>query len=117
MSKLERLESTIQRTLSEILFKDIRNPHLNFITITEVRLTNDFSFLKIYFTVLGGENKRIKVEEELKKSKVYIRRQLALKVKMRKSPNLIFKYDESLDYGNRIDKGLKALHNNKKEGS
>ena len=109
MSKHERLESTIQRALSEIYRVDVKNDRIGFITITEVRLTNDFSHLNIYYTILGADAKREAARKALESSKGFVRSRLAHKVKMRKSPNLHFKYDPSLDYGNKISKGLKEV--------
>jgi len=109
VSKVQRLESTIQRTLSDIILKEVNNKSIGFITITEVRLTNDFSYLTVFYTILGQDNKKLAAKKALEQSKSFIRITLAKRVKMRKSPVLIFKYDESLDYGNRIEKGLKEV--------
>lgn len=88
---------------------DVKDQSLGFMTITEVRLTNDFSYLTIYYTILGQDAKRDAAGRALERSKSYVRRQLAHKVRMRKSPAIRFKYDESLDYGNRINQGLKKV--------
>ena len=109
MSKHLRLESTLQRALSEIFMRDIKDKSIGFITITEVRLTRDLSYLTVYYTILGQDTKKEAAKKAIDRSKAFIRTTLAHKVKMRKSPNLVFKYDESLDYGNRIEQGLKAL--------
>lgn len=109
MSKHERLESTILRTLTEIYMRDVKDNNLGFITITEVRLTNDFSYLTIYYTILGQDAKKDAAGRALERSKAFVRSRLASKVQMRKSPSLRFKYDESLDYGNRISDGLKKV--------
>lgn len=107
MSKLERLESTVLRTLTNILRKDVKDPALGFITITEVRITNDLSIMKVYFTVLGDE--KDETIQALERSKPFIRNQIGKNVTIRKLPEIHFIYDESLDYGNRIEKGLKKV--------
>ncbi len=109
MSKHLRLESTIQRTLSEILMREVKDKSIGFITITEVRLTRDLSYLTVYYTILGQDAKKDAAKRALDRSKAFIRSTLAHRVNMRKSPTLIFKYDESLDYGNRIEQGLKKV--------
>lgn len=78
-------------------------------TITEVRLTNDYSYLTIYYTILGADNKRAAAKKALERSAKFVRGRLAHRVKMRKTPNLLFKYDESLDRGNIITEGLKKV--------
>lgn len=109
MPNLDRLQSTIQRALTEIYLREVKDSSLGFITITEVRLTNDFSFLTIYYTILGQDAKKEAARKALERSSSFVRTRLASKVKMRKSPKLLFKYDESLEYGNRIDEGLKKV--------
>lgn len=109
MSKIDHLQSQIQRALTDIYRRDVKDSSIGFMTITEVRLTNDYSYLTVYYTILGQDNKREAARKALERSKSFVRRELARKVKMRKVPELIYKYDESLDYGNRIEEGLKKV--------
>lgn len=109
MSKLEHLQTTILRSLTDIYRRDVKDDTIGFMTITEVRLTNDYSYLTIYYTILGKDEKRIAAQKALERSKGYVRSKLAQRVQMRKVPELLFKYDESLDYGNRIEQGLKKV--------
>ena len=109
MSKHLRLESTIQRVLTEIFMRDVKDKSIGFITITEVRLTRDLSYLTVYYTILGQDAKKDAAKKAIERSKAYVRTTLVHRVKMRKAPVLIFKYDESLEYGNRIEQGLKNV--------
>lgn len=109
MSKIDHLQTNILRTLTDIYRRDVKDDAIGFLTITEVRLTNDLSFLTIYYTILGSENKREAAQKALQRSSKFVRSRLAQRVKMRKVPQLIFKYDESLDYGNKIEEGLKKV--------
>jgi len=109
MSKVDHLQTLILRTLTDIYRKDVKDDQIGFLTITEVRLTNDYSYLTIYYTILGKDEKRAAALKALERSKSFVRSRLASRVKMRKSPEIIFKYDESLDYGNRIEQGLKEV--------
>ena len=109
MSKHLRLESTIQRTLTEIFMREVKDKSIGFITITEVRLTRDLGYLTVYYTILGQDAKKDAAKRAIERSKAFIRSTLAHRVNMRKSPVLVFKYDESLDYGNRIEQGLKKV--------
>lgn len=105
---LQRMESLALRELSLILRKDAKNNYLSNVTITEVRITNDLSYMTIYFTFYQG-----KVENYLKAlndCKGYLRSELAKKLKARKMPELIFKYDEALEYGNRINDIISSLN-------
>ena len=109
MSKLKRLESTIQRALTEIFMREVKDKSIGFITITEVRLTKDLGYLTVYYTILGKDTKKDAAKRAIDRSKAFVRTTLVHKVNMRKSPVLVFKYDESLDYGNKIEQGLKKV--------
>lgn len=109
MSKIDHLQTILLRTLSDIYRRDVKDDSIGFLTITEVRLTSDYSYLTIFYTVLGQETKKEAARKALERSKGYVKRCLAERVKMRKMPELLFKYDESLDYGNRIEQGLKEV--------
>ncbi len=111
MPNIKHLQSNILRALTEIYRRDVKDSSLGFMTITEIRLTNDLSYLTIYYTILGQDAKKGAAKKALERSKPFVRRQLAQKVRMRKSPDIRFKYDESLAYGNRIEEGLKKLQN------
>ena len=105
---LKRMESTALRELSIILNREAKNELLKHITITEVRITNDLSYMTVFYTFYQGENDDyIKALDE---SNGYLRSALAKKLNARKIPELIFKLDESLAYGNHIDELLNEYH-------
>jgi ribosome-binding factor A len=106
--RVERVEKIIERELASILF-DSSNNKLKFVSITKVALTSDLSLATVYYTVLGNEGEIESTKEDLEKSKGYLRSSLAKKLDLRKTPDLRFKYDESLAYGNRITQILDNL--------
>ena len=106
--RVERVEKIIERELASILF-DSSNNKLKFVLITKVALTSDLSLATVYYTVLGNEGEIESTKEDLEKSKGYLRSSLAKKLDLRKTPDLRFKYDESLAYGNRITQILDNL--------
>lgn len=106
--RVERVEKIIERELASILF-DSSNNKLKFVSITKVSLTSDLSLATVYYTVLGNEGEIESTKEDLEKSKGYLRSSLAKKLDLRKTPDLRFKYDESLAYGNRITQILDNL--------
>ena len=106
--RVERVEKIIERELASILF-DSSNNKLKFVSITKVSLTSDLSLATVYYTVLGNEGEIESTKEDLEKSKGYLRSSLAKKLDLRKTPELRFKYDESLAYGNRITQILDNL--------
>ena len=106
--KNERINSNVQRELSYILANEVKNPNVKFVTITAVDVTSDLSFAKVYFTTLEDKIETIKA---LKSAKGFIRKALADRVELRHIPELEFIYDESIEYGKRIEEKIKEIHN------
>jgi ribosome-binding factor A len=107
--KQERLEKIIERELSMLLFSDVKNEQLKVVTITKVSLTNDLSLATVYFTVLGDQEQKQITASALQEAKGYFRSSLSKALDIRKTPDLRFKYDDSLEYGKKIDDILKDL--------
>ena len=107
--KLERINSNIQKEISYILANEVKNPNVKFTTITAVDVTNDLSYAKVYFTTLGEKQETLKA---LKSAKGFIRNELKEKVELRNIPELEFVYDESIEYGQRIEEKIKEIHEN-----
>ena len=106
---VERLSKTISKELSILLSREARDANLASVTITEVRVTNDLSYANVYYIV--PEYLKEKIVPSLERAKGFLRSELAHRVKARKMPELIFKYDEALDYGNHINQILSKLNN------
>ncbi len=105
---LLKTESSIKRILSDIIQNEVKN-NIGFVTITDVNLTSDYSYLTVYYTVLSLKDKK-KAKEGLESSKGFIRTTLASRVKMRKVPEIIFKLDTSYDSASRIENLIKEIH-------
>jgi ribosome-binding factor A len=106
MPKTDRLESLVQRELSDILRTEVKD-NLGFITVTGVKITNELSYMFVYYSVLGSPDDLEKTQAALERAKGFIKNQIASRVKMYKVPELVFKYDETLLKGMKIDEILK----------
>lgn len=104
-----RKEERILRELTLILNREFDNPHLNAVTISEVRLSRDNSQAKIYFSFIPFQNTltRHQVERALIENQKTIRMLLAGRLEMRSVPELVFEYDTVLQKANRIEAILK----------
>ena len=106
--RVERVEKIIERELANILFNS-SNQKLKFVSVTKVSLTSDLSVATIYYTVMGSLGEIEATKNDLENAKGYLRSLLAKQIDLRKTPELRFKYDESLAYGNHIDHILENL--------
>ena len=109
--KIDRLNNMFVEEISKILHQEIKDRDINFVTVTEARITNDLSFAKVYITTM--DNDRDKVLKALNKASSYIRTMLCDRVKIRKMPELHFVYDESIEYGKKIEDIIERTNNEK----
>ena len=100
--RIERLESSFVKEISYILMEEIKDEDIKFVTITDCEITNDLSFAKVYFTVLDNSRKEETIKA-LNHAKSFIRGELSKRIEMRHTPELNFVFDESIEYGNRIE--------------
>ena len=108
-ARSDRVSGQIQKILSEILLKKVKDPRLENASITDVRMSRDLRIARIYFVTSGNKKN---IEEALagfKSALGYVKRTLARHLGLRYMPDLKFFYDESFDYGSHIDKVLKAV--------
>ena len=107
--RTQRVGEEIQKEISSLLLNGLKDPRIGFVTITSVDVTADLQIAKVYFTVLGDEAARKNSEKGLNSSIPFIRRELGKRLRLRHVPDLVFKYDTSLEYGNRIETLLKDI--------
>ena len=107
--KIDRISSNMVKEISYILMMEVKDPNVKFVTVTDAHVTNDLSYAKIYVTVLNKEyiNETIKA---LNNAKGFIRNELKDRMDIRNIPELEFVYDESIEYGNKIEKIIEDIH-------
>lgn len=105
--RIERVNETIKMVLSELLLSQIKDPRVGLVTITSVRVSNDFSAAKVYYTVMGDEAQRADTARVLKNAKHFMRGMVADELKLRNAPELRFVYDDTLDRSMAIEEALK----------
>lgn len=107
--RCDKVAETIHETVSAILSRGLNDPRIGFVTIIAVDVTVDLHMAKIYFTVIGDELAKKTSEAGLNSAKGYIRRELGKVLSLRLVPEIAFCYDNSQDYGNRIDTILREI--------
>ena len=105
----DRVSGQIQKALSDILLKKIKDPRLEAATITSVKMSRDLKFARVYFVTSGGKERIKEAIEGFKSAIGYVKRTLAAQLGLRYMPELRFFYDDSFDYGSHIDKIIKTV--------
>ncbi len=105
----ERVSGHIQKVLSDILQKNVKDPRLEMIVITDVKMSRDLRTARIYYATSSGGKDTAEVTEGFKSALGYLKRQLSRELGLRYMPDLKFLYDESFDYASHIDEILKTI--------
>ena len=109
--KIDRLNNMFVEEISKIIHEEIKDKDIGFVTVTDAKITNDLSFAKIYITSL--DDNREKVLNALNKASSFIRTMLCDRVKIRKMPEIHFVYDESIEYGKKIEDIIERINSEK----
>jgi ribosome-binding factor A len=102
----ERLAEQIKEEVSLIIAGEVEDPRVGFVTVTEARVTPDLKHAKIYVSVLGTEKEVKESLAALKHASGFIRTQLGAMLRMKRTPELHFVYDETTETAARIEELL-----------
>jgi ribosome-binding factor A len=111
--RANRVGEQMKKELGEIIGRKIKDPRVGFVTVTDVQVTGDLQQATVFISVLGDEEQRENTLRGLAKAKGFIRSEIGQRIRLRKTPEILFEFDESIDYGNRIES---LLHQIQDEG-
>ena len=104
----QKLGDQIQRELSDLLARQLRDPRVGMVTLTSVDVSPDFSHAKVFFTLLEKEKLEDTVHG-LRRAAGFLRSQLAKRIKLYTTPELRFEYDESVERGDRLSRLIDSV--------
>jgi ribosome-binding factor A len=109
-SRPDRVGDQIRSELGQLLTRDVHDPGIGFVTLTRVHVTPDLHLARIYYTALGDEGARRSSQKALERAKPFLRRQLGSRLRLRRTPELEFVFDESVAGQDRIERLLAEIH-------
>ena len=104
--RIEKLQELIKQEMSKMLLKELKDPRIGFVTVTDVEMTGDLREAKIFVSVMGDEEQVKNSLEGLNSALGFVRREIGQRVRLRFTPEISFALDTSLDYGDHIQKLL-----------
>ena len=108
-NRIESIDEEYRKQLSQIIGYELKNPNVTgMISVTKVKVTPDLKYAKVFISILNSKNIKDTMEG-LKKSSGFIRTELAKRINLRNTPELIFEIDDSMEYGAKIDSILKEI--------
>lgn len=111
--RAERVAALIKHELGVVLSQNLRDPRIGFVTITDVKMSDDLKHAKVFYSVLGTDDKKGETARGLETARGFLQRDIASTLKLRFTPHLSFATDSSLDEGMKIDGIIRKIHEEK----
>jgi ribosome-binding factor A len=113
VDRLSKLSEQIKKEISNIIQNEIKDPRVPILTsVISIEVTKDLRYAKVFVSIFGDEEKKVKCIEGLKSASGYIRKEVGSRMNIRYIPELIFEIDRSIEYGMHIDKVIKEMKKN-----
>jgi len=106
----EKVADLIQREVSAMLVKSVKDPRIGFVTITKVTVSEDCRFAKVYFSVAGTPAERENSGKGLESAKGYVRKELGRRLQLRYTPEIVFQFDPSIEYAIHMEEVIRNIH-------
>ena len=114
--RVEKLQELMKQEISDIIFHELKDPRIGFVTVTSVACTEDLREAKIYVSVMGDEKKARDTLNGLNSSLGFVRREIGKRIRLRFTPEIGFALDTSLSYSDHIQRLLNEIHEDRPAG-
>lgn len=114
MTRPERFAELVKEEISKIIRKEVSDPRIGFVSITQVDLSPDLKNAKIHISIFGNENQKKETMAGLSSATGFIRRKLAGMLETRVTPEINFVRDDSIERGSRVLGIISKLKNEKR---
>jgi ribosome-binding factor A len=111
-SRPDRVADQIRSELAMLLTREVHDPGIGFVTLTRVHVSPDLQLARVMYTVLGDEKSRSTSARALERAAPFLRRQIGARLRLKRTPELKFVYDDSVAGQDRIEQILNELHAN-----
>lgn len=109
-TRTDRMSDLIKDEISRLLLREVRDPRIGFVTITGAEVSADLKNVRVFVSVLGDDKAREASLRALNSASGFIRRSLFRNLRLRHAPAIAFRFDESLEQGDRIERALRQIH-------
>lgn len=113
-TRQEKVRELLKAEVSEIIHRELKDPRIGFVTVTDTDVSPDLSHARIFISVLGSEDERNATMKALRSASGFVRTEFAKRAAMKSIPQIEFRFDESIEHGARI---FELLENIKREES
>jgi ribosome-binding factor A len=115
--RANRVGEQIRVEIAEMLVREVHDPGIGFLTITQVKVTPDLQHARVYYTTMGDERARRDSQRALQRAAPFLRRQIGRRLRLRRVPELQFFFDESIERHDRIERILQEIQAERTEAA
>ncbi|NMA85419.1 MAG: 30S ribosome-binding factor RbfA [Epulopiscium sp.] len=117
-TRLIRINEEIRKEISQLINHELKDPRIqSLISVLRVETTNDLKQTKVFVSMLGTEEEKKEALEGLKSAGGFIRKELAKRINLRNTPEVLFKLDESIEYSMHLEQLIKEVNKKGEEDS
>jgi len=109
-SRPDRVADQLRAELAGLLTRDVHDPGIGFVTLTRVHVSPDLQVARVYYTALGDEKAQKSSARALERATPFLRRQVGSRLRLKRTPELHFVYDDSIAGQDRIEQLLNEIH-------
>lgn len=113
--RARRLGELIKQEISNIILKELKDPRIGFVSITDVEVSGDLRHANVYVSVYGSEKEKEESMEGLKQATGYIRKLIGERITVYHTPEILFKYDDSIEHGAYISRLIDKVNKERKK--
>jgi ribosome-binding factor A len=104
--RMRRVDEAVREVLGDAISKDLKDPRVGFVTVTDVKTSPDLRHARVFVSVLGDPAHRRATMRGLQSAHGYLQRRVADELRLKHTPELVFAYDDSVDRGMRVSELL-----------
>ena len=112
-SRPDRVADQLRSELATLLARDVHDPGIGFVTLTRVQVSPDLQIARVFYTALGDDKSRAASRKALERAAPFLRRQIGARLRLKRTPELTFIYDDSIAGQDRIEQILNELNENR----
>lgn len=112
----QRVGELLKEEISQIILREMKDPRIGFVSVTDVEVSGDLRHAKVFISVYGSEKEKKETMEGLNQAKGFIRKLVGDRIKTYHTPEIIFRYDDSIEHGVHISNLIKEVRKEEKEG-
>lgn len=111
-SRPDRVADQLRGELASLLAREVHDPGIGFVTLTRVQVSPDLQLARVFYTALGDDKARADTRRALERAAPFLRRQIGARLRLKRTPELTFIYDDSIAGQDRIEQILNELNAN-----